>query len=189
MSNKNFLLSAVILFTVYTRPKSIDFYIDNPCRDTLSSSVSFSFLSLSLSTAFSSQRRAFALRSLAPPEITPDFWKRVPSKATVLKRKPKFKQRKLLCTWKSCSYVCVCRTRCASLAHLMPVRPSKGNPACILDILTHESISTGILQGFLNVRWLVADHVNHQLGPSQLPQFLICGFYLQGRNQLRLKND
>lgn len=50
---------------------------------TLSSSVSRSFFSLSLSTAFSSQRRALAFRSLAPPEITPDFWKRVPSSATV----------------------------------------------------------------------------------------------------------
>lgn len=53
---------------------------------TFNSSVSFSFFSFSLSTAFSSQRRAFAFRSLAPPEITPDFWKRVPSKATVCKR-------------------------------------------------------------------------------------------------------
>lgn len=50
---------------------------------TFSSSVSFSFLSFSLSTAFSSQRRALAFRSLAPPEITPDFWNRVPSRATV----------------------------------------------------------------------------------------------------------
>ena len=31
---------------------------------------------------FSSQRFAFAFRSLAPPEITPDFWKRVPSSET-----------------------------------------------------------------------------------------------------------
>lgn len=50
---------------------------------TFSSSVSFSFLSFSLSTAFSSQRRALAFRSLAPPEITPDFWNNVPSRATV----------------------------------------------------------------------------------------------------------
>lgn len=50
---------------------------------TFSSSVSLSFFSFSLSTAFSSHRRALAFRSLAPPEITPDFWKRVPSNATV----------------------------------------------------------------------------------------------------------
>lgn len=54
---------------------------------TLSSSVSFSFLSFSLSTAFSSQRRALAFRSLAPPEITPDFWNSVPSRATVCEPK------------------------------------------------------------------------------------------------------
>lgn len=50
---------------------------------TLSSSVSFSFFSFSLSTAFSSQRLALAFKSLAPPEMTPDFWNRVPSRATV----------------------------------------------------------------------------------------------------------
>lgn len=54
---------------------------------TLSSSVSFSFFSFSLSTAFSSQRLALAFKSLAPPEMTPDFWNRVPSRATVWKQR------------------------------------------------------------------------------------------------------
>ena len=48
----------------------------------LSSSDSFSFFTLSWFNIFSSQRRAFTFRSLAPPEITPDFWKRVPSRDT-----------------------------------------------------------------------------------------------------------
>lgn len=61
---------------------------------TFSSSVKRSFFSFSLSTAFSSQRRAFALRSLAPPEITPDFWKRVPSSATVYKQQGEKRQRR-----------------------------------------------------------------------------------------------
>lgn len=37
---------------------------------------------------FSSQRLALAFRSLAPPEITPDFWKRVPSRETTFLLSP-----------------------------------------------------------------------------------------------------
>ena len=48
----------------------------------LSSSDSFSFFTLSWFNIFSSQRRAFIFRSLAPPEITPDFWNSVPSNDT-----------------------------------------------------------------------------------------------------------
>jgi len=48
----------------------------------LSSSESFSFFTFSWFNIFSSHRRAFALRSLAPPEITPDFWNKVPSNDT-----------------------------------------------------------------------------------------------------------
>lgn len=68
---------------------------------TLSSSVSFSFLSFSLSTAFSSQRRALAFRSLAPPEITPDFWNNVPSRATVYRIHNMFWTNKLSNTQKN----------------------------------------------------------------------------------------
>lgn len=153
---------------------------------TLSSSVSFSFLSLSLSTAFSSQRRALALRSLAPPEITPDFWKRVPSKATVLRNPAKV----LILTIEYCIYTYpkpvlsyVLHTDFSDFLHLMPIRPSKCNPTCIFNILTHKSISTGVLQSFLNVRWLITNYVNHQFGSSQLPQFFISGFHLQGRRE------
>src|SRR6218665_149305 len=38
-----------------------------------SSSDNFSFLALSWFNIFSSHRRAFIFRSLAPPDITPDF--------------------------------------------------------------------------------------------------------------------
>jgi len=47
-----------------------------------SSSDNFSFFTFSWFSIFSSQRRAFTFRSLAPPEITPDFWNRVPSNDT-----------------------------------------------------------------------------------------------------------
>jgi len=50
-----------------------------PC---FSSSASFSFLAWRWSRTFSSHRWAFFFRSVAPPDITPDFWNKVPSRAT-----------------------------------------------------------------------------------------------------------
>jgi len=47
-----------------------------------SSSDNLSFFPFSWFSIFSSQRRAFTFRSLAPPDITPDFWKSVPSNDT-----------------------------------------------------------------------------------------------------------
>lgn len=55
---------------------------------------------------------------------------------------------------------------------------SKGYAAGILHIVTDKGIATSILQGLFDVRWLIANHINHQLCPLQLPEFLICRFYL-----------
>lgn len=123
---------------------------------TFNSSVTFSFFTLSLSTAFSSHRRAFAFRSLAPPEITPDFWKRVSSKATVCKSERQNRR------WIVC-YLLICALHSTYMAYLnlMPVWSSKGDPVSILHILTHWSIAAGILKGFLYVWRLLADNTDH----------------------------
>lgn len=62
--------------------------------------------------------------------------------------------------------------------YLVALVASKGNAAGILHIVTNKSIATSILQGLFDVRWLIANHINHQLCPLQLPEFLICRFYL-----------
>lgn len=62
--------------------------------------------------------------------------------------------------------------------HLVSVRPSKCNPSCIFYVLTDQGVATCILEGFLDVGRLVADHIDHQLGSSQFSEFLICWFHL-----------
>lgn len=64
--------------------------------------------------------------------------------------------------------------------YFMTVRSSEGNSASILHILTHQSVPTGILEGFLYMWRLIADHVNHKLRPPKFSQFLVCGLHLYG---------
>lgn len=60
----------------------------------------------------------------------------------------------------------------------MSVRPSEGDPAGILHVVADQRIATGVLQGLLDVWGFVADDVDHQLGPPELPQLLVCGLHL-----------
>lgn len=68
--------------------------------------------------------------------------------------------------------------------YLVALVASKGNAAGILHVVTDKGIATSILQGLFDVRWLIANHINHQLGPLQLPEFLICRFHLGKAAQL-----
>lgn len=63
----------------------------------------------------------------------------------------------------------------------MSVRPSESDPSCVLDILTNQSVAASVLEGFFDVWRLVADHIDHQLGPAQLSQLFICWFDLSGK--------
>lgn len=74
------------------------------------------------------------------------------------------------------AFVCVC-------VYLVSVGSSEGDPAGILYIITDQGVATGVLQGLLDVGWLVSDHINHQLGSAQLPQLLICGLHLGGKHK------
>lgn len=67
--------------------------------------------------------------------------------------------------------------------YLVALVATKGNAPCILHIIAHKSIAAGILQSLLDVRRLVTNHVNHQLGPLQLPQLLICRLHLRRKRQ------
>lgn len=60
----------------------------------------------------------------------------------------------------------------------MTLVAAKGNAAGILHIVTHKGVATSILQGLFDVGWLIANYVNHQLGPLQFPELLICRFHL-----------
>lgn len=62
--------------------------------------------------------------------------------------------------------------------YLVSVRSAESDPSRVLDILTNQGVATRVLQGFLDVGGLVANHIDHQLGSSQLSQFLVCWFYL-----------
>lgn len=55
-------------------------------RPTFNSLIKLSLLSFILLISFSSQTLALNLKSLDPPEITPDFKNKVPSRATVWKK-------------------------------------------------------------------------------------------------------
>lgn len=136
---------------------------------TLSSSVNFSFFSFSLSTAFSSQRLALAFRSLAPPEMTPDFWKRVPSRATVWRRRGDVR---------GAAQKHGKAARRGELKHLVPVGAAEGDAARVLHVIADQGVAARVLQGLLDLGRLVANHVDHQLGSSQLSQFLVRWFYL-----------
>ncbi|EGW02333.1 hypothetical protein I79_006436 [Cricetulus griseus] len=62
--------------------------------------------------------------------------------------------------------------------YLVALVTSKGNASGILHIVTNKGIATSILQSFFDVRWFISNHINYQLGPLQLPELLICRFYL-----------
>ena len=62
--------------------------------------------------------------------------------------------------------------------YLVSVWPSESDPSCILYVLTDQGVATSVLQGFLDVWRLVANHIDHQLGSSQFSQLLICWFHL-----------
>lgn len=63
--------------------------------------------------------------------------------------------------------------------YLVSVGPSEGDASSVLYVLTDQCVTTGVLQGLLNVRRLVADHIDHQLGSTQLTQLLICRLHLE----------
>lgn len=62
--------------------------------------------------------------------------------------------------------------------YLVTLVASKGNATSIFHIVTDKGIATSILQGLFDVGWLIANHINHQLGPLQFPELLICRFHL-----------
>lgn len=62
----------------------------------------------------------------------------------------------------------------------MPVRASERDPACVLHVLTHQGVSTRVLQRLLDLRRLVTNHVDDQLGAAELTELLIGGFNLPG---------
>jgi len=61
----------------------------------------------------------------------------------------------------------------------VPVGPSEGNAPGVLHVVADQRVAAGVLQGLLDVRGLVADHVDHQLGPAELPQLLVGGLHLR----------
>lgn len=63
-------------------------------RPTFNSLIKLCFLSFILLISLSSQHLALNLKSLDPPEITPDLKNKVPSRATVWKKKNKLKLNK-----------------------------------------------------------------------------------------------
>ena len=63
----------------------------------------------------------------------------------------------------------------------MSVGSSEGDAPRVLHVVTHQRVAAGVLQGLLDVRRLVADHVDDQLGPTQLSELLVCGLLLQYR--------
>lgn len=65
----------------------------------------------------------------------------------------------------------------------MALVASKGNATGILHVVTDKGIATSILQGLFDVRWLISNHINHELGPLKFPEFLICRFHLREEAQ------
>lgn len=109
--------------------------------------------------------------------ITPDFWNRVPSSATVYIQQGEERRGEKLNRG-------IANTKPVQLQYgqgnpyLVALVASKGNAAGILHIVTDKGIATSVLQGLFDVRWLIANNIDHQLGPLQLPKFLICRFHL-----------
>ena len=45
--------------------------------------------------------------------------------------------------------------------YLVALVASKGNAAGIFHVVTDKGIATSILQGLFDMRWLIANHINH----------------------------
>lgn len=45
--------------------------------------------------------------------------------------------------------------------YLVALVSSKGNASGILHIVTNKGIATSILQSFFDMRWFIANHINH----------------------------
>lgn len=45
--------------------------------------------------------------------------------------------------------------------HFLPLRPSKGNPPCLLHGITDQGIATSKLKSSLSRGWLNVDDINH----------------------------
>lgn len=61
----------------------------------------------------------------------------------------------------------------------MPVGSSERDPASVLYVLTHERVPAGVLQSFLDLRRLVANDIDDELGTAQLTQLLVRRFDLK----------
>lgn len=68
-----------------------------------------------------------------------------------------------------------CRGR---VAHLVPLVPPEGDAPGVLHVVADQGVAAGVLQRLLDVGRLVADDVDDQLGPLQLPQLLIRRLHL-----------